>query len=119
MKKGCILKSIFFLTIFVAVTLYILQQKFGDLIDSPDTEFIQLFINNNITEKLEFIKDSPQKIDFEKMIENAKFGFEFIKELPSDQINKISETFYEIFSDSIITENELNYVRDLFKKIKK
>ncbi|MCH7973449.1 MAG: hypothetical protein IIA48_03855 [Bacteroidetes bacterium] len=119
MKKGCILKTIFFLTIFVAVVLYIIQQKFGDLIDSPETEFILPFINNNITEKLKFIKDSPQKIDFEKMVEDVKSGIEYIKELPSDQINKISETFDDIFSDSIITENELNYMRDLIKKIKK
>jgi len=119
MKKGCILKTIFFLTIFVAVALYIFKQKFNDFIDSPDTEFNLPFINTNITEKLKFIKDSPQKINFEKMIENAKSGLEFIQELPSEQIKEISKSFDNIFSDSIITQNELNYVLDLFKKIKK
>ncbi|HED08315.1 MAG TPA: hypothetical protein ENI57_09395 [Ignavibacteria bacterium] len=118
MKKGCILKSIFFLTIFVAVTLYVFKQKFGDLIAPPDTEFNLPFLNINITEELKFIKDSPQKIDFEKMIKNAKLGIGFIKELPSKEINKINKSFEHIFSDSIITENELNYMRNLFKKMK-
>ena len=119
MKKGCLLKTIFFLTIFIAVTLYVFQEKFDDLIDSPNTKFTLPFLNTSLAKKLDFIKDSPQKINFEKMIEDAKSGIDFIKDLPSEQINSISDKFDDIFSDSIITEKELNYVRELFNKIKK
>ncbi len=119
MKKGCILRLIFIATIVTAVALYLLQQKFGSLINLPQKEFVLPFTKTDLNKKLDFVKDSPEKINFEKIIEDAKTGIDFIKDLPSDQINNLSETFDNIFSDSIITEKELNYVRELFKKFKK
>lgn len=119
MKKGCLFRSIILITIFVAIVLYFFQQKFGDLINLPNKEFVISFLKTDINKKLNFVKDSPQKINFEKMIENARSGLDLIKGLSTDQINDIRDKFDDIFSDSIITQKELNYVRELFKKLKK
>ncbi len=119
MKKGCIFRSIIFITIFVAVALYVFQQKFGGILNLSHNEFVLPILQTDLIDKLKLVKDSPQKINFENMINDAKSGIDFIKELPSEKIDEINETFVNIFSDSIITEKELNYVRELFKKIKK
>jgi len=119
MKKGCLIRLIIMSTIFVAIALFYLQQKFDNIFDLPKQEFVLQNLRNEIDKKLDFVKDSPQKINLEKIVDNAKTGLGFIKDLPTDQINNIRDKFDEIFSDSIITQKELNYVRQLFKKLKK
>ena len=43
---------------------------------------------------------------------------DFFRKKASERMKKLNETFDDMFSDSIITEKELNYVRNFFKKIK-
>jgi len=119
MKKGCFLKLIFFTVIILAIGLYLFQQKFDDILSTNNSEFNIPYINIDISDKLKFIKETPEKLGFEKFISEAKSNYNKIKDIPVDQIENISEKIEEILRDSIITEKELNYIRNKFNSLKK
>lgn len=119
MKKGCFFRLIFFIIIVLAIGLYIFQQKYGNIFSSNDTDHNLPFVNLDISSKLEFIKDTQEKLDLEKLLDDAKSNFDKIKDLPAEQIKNISESLDDIFQDSIITEKELNYIRDKINNLKK
>ena len=119
MKKGCFLKLIFFSVIIIAIALYFFQQKFNNILTADNTEFNLPFINIDISDKLKFIKKTPEKLDFEKLISEIKSNYDNIKDILSDQFENITETIEQAFKDSIITEKELNYIRNKFNSLKK
>jgi len=119
MKKGCFFRLIFFIVVVIAIGLYIFQQKYGNIFSSKDTDNNLPLVNFDISSKLDFIKDTQEKLDLEKLLDDVKTNFDKIKDLPAEQIKNISKSFDDIFQDSIITEKELNYIRDKINNLKK
>jgi|GEM_PF-736295 len=116
MKKGCFIKIIFFVTILVAVIVYLIENNYTDLLLNPGKNIILTAIDNNWDEDFEYLKNSPEKDSLRTLL---KF---YIKELKSfgDINDERSEKFFDLFNgaidDSIITVSELSELTYLIKK---
>jgi len=116
MKKGCFIKIIFFVTILVAVIVYLIKNNYTDLLLDPGKDILLTAIDKNWDEDFEYIKNSPEKDSLRTLL---KF---YIKELKSfGEINdERTENFFDSFNDaiddSIITVSELSELTYLIKK---
>jgi hypothetical protein len=114
MKPGCFLKSIIFLTIIVAVILYIIEHK-SELFFNPGKKILtEVFMDNWETE-LNYVKDTPEKSELKKSliayIDSLKYD-----NIPEDTaLDKIVEMVKLASKDSIITGSELE---DISEKLK-
>ncbi|MFO7524184.1 MAG: hypothetical protein R6W68_01900 [Ignavibacteriaceae bacterium] len=114
MKKGCFIKSIIILTIFVGAISYIVQYKLDDWILNPAKKIFIPVIENSMKEKYEFIYDSPEKDSLISFISSFIENTDLLEEADSLKI-KLWSNINLIAVDSIVTKEELDYLYNLLE----
>jgi hypothetical protein len=114
MKKGCFVKSIVILTIFVAVLAYIVQYKFDEWIIEPGKKLLLPAVEKGFKDELAFVKHSTEKDTLLNLISSYIKSIDFKSaddSSKSDFWNKINE----IVNDSMVTKKEVEDLNNLFR----
>lgn len=114
MKRGCFIKSIIILTIFVGAIAYIVQYKLDDWVLKPTKKIFLPVIENSIKDKFEFINNSPEKDSLISLISSYVEKTDLLEEADSIKI-KLWSQINLIAVDSIVTKDELNYLNNLLE----
>jgi hypothetical protein len=112
MKKGCFIKVVIILTIVVASVTYIIQNKFNDFIFKPGKKIILPIFVNEFKNKLNAVKDSPQKDSLNLLLKNYIEHSKNISDLSDDSLKPLQIKINNIISDSIVSQNELQDIKD-------
>ncbi len=117
MKKGCFLKIIIILTIFIAVVLYIFENHFDDFILKPGENIIKDLVFNDINKKMEFVRNTPEKDSLKVLINRFVYN-KLHKEhkLNNEEFEDLIDSVSSALNDSVISINELDNLKSLFKK---
>jgi len=117
MKKGCFLKIIIILTIFIAVVLYIFENHFDDFILKPGENIIKDLVFNDINKKMEFVRNTPEKDSLKVLINRFVYN-KLHKEhkLDNKEFEDLIDSVSSALNDSVISINELDNLKSLFKK---
>lgn len=119
MKKGCFISAIVILTIIVAVILYIFQYHLDDFIINPGRKLIAEFIRDELESKMEFVKNSPEKMELKNLLKDVSENTELLKQFTKEEVNKITTLIESAIADSIIERDELENIKQIIKsKIK-
>ena len=116
MKKGCFLKFIIIFTILLAASLYVVQNKFEELIFNPGKELILKTFEDGWEENLNFVKESETKDELKSLLERYITKMKSAQNLSSDKTKEIAKNLESTFKDSIITPAELSNIRKLIEK---
>lgn len=112
MKKGCFIKSIVILTIFVASITYIVQNKLDEWIIKPVKKIILPMVENSFSKEFEYVKDTPEKDSVLIYIRDFFEGIDFKTGNDSSK-QEFWNAVKEIVSDSIITKLELEDLKKI------
>lgn len=115
MKRGCFITAIVVLTIFVAAALYVFQNHFDTLVLNPGKKWLAGFVRQDFEEKLESVKDSPERTELQKIIRDFSENTEAIKKFKEKDIKKLINTIENAMSDSLIQKSELEEISQLIK----
>lgn len=115
-KKSCFIKAVIIITIFVAATIYIIQNKLDDWFIKPTKNILITEAGKNWESETSHINDSVQKDSLRSLL---IYYFENIKSM-KDVVNldqeKIIEEFEVIIEDSLITDEEISKLTLLMHK---
>lgn len=113
MRKGCFVKSIVILTIFVAAVTYIVQNHFEEWIAKPGKKILVPYIENRFVNEFEFVLDSPEKDSLLSFISSYLQKMDF-----TDNKDSTKKEFFSrinlIVADSIVTESEIEEIKNIF-----
>ncbi|HSL88625.1 MAG TPA: hypothetical protein VK870_04950 [Ignavibacteriaceae bacterium] len=113
MKKGCFLKTIAILTIFVATIAYIIQNKLDDWIIEPGKKILLPRIEKGFTQELDFVTESVEKDSLFSIINNYLENIDFKKH------DSASSEFWieikKIISDSVVNKIEIEKLQQLIR----
>ena len=117
MKKGCFLKIIIILTIFIAAILYIVENHFDDFIRKPGEKIIKDLVFKDVNREMEFVRNSPEKDSLKVLINNFIYD-KIHKEhkLNTKEIENMVDSVKEVLKDSTISPAELENLTSIFKK---
>ena len=114
MKKGCFIKIIIVLTIIIAAILYILQNHLDDVVINPGKKLISDLIVGGIDDELNYIKETPEKDSLRFLLkEYLKDKISKTKEINTGDLNWIIDSIKVIVTDTLITQNNLNRIKEL------
>lgn len=113
MKKGCFIKSIFILTIFVAAITYIIQYKSEEWIIEPGKKILMPVLEKEYLKNLKYVKESPDRDSLFNLISLKLKEIDILKENDSLKINFFNKVNM-IVADSIVTSSELDEFQNLF-----
>ena len=111
MKKSCFLRIIIFLTILTAVILYLVTNKFNEVILNPGKSLIINQINRN----LNYVKDSPEKDSLQVLIKDYILGIKKVDSLSESSIGEFVDSLKVALKDSVIDNKEY---KSLYKILK-
>lgn len=114
MKKGCFVKFIIFLTIFVAAVIYIVQTKLDDWVLQPGKGVIKEVFNESWQKDMAYVKASAEKDSLYLMINNIIDSLD-IKNLSEKKLDNFSKLVEISTSDSIIDKSELKNLQNLLR----
>ena len=117
MKKGCFIKSIIFLTIIIAVVLYIIQHKFDEFVFSPGKAAAKEIFKVQWEEDLAFVRESDQKDSLKLILENYIDQLKWT-DLEEENNQYLIDKAETIFSDSVITSQEIDKIIEIIENIK-
>ena len=116
MKKGCFIKSVVIVTIFVGVIAYLIQNNFNNWFLEPGKKMLVQQIAENWKTEATFIKDSKQKDSVGILLQ---FYFKNIKTM-EEVVNLENDLFLseleEVIEDSVVTDNEVTKLTQILKK---
>jgi len=114
MKKGCFIKIIIVLTIIIAAILYILQNHLDDVVINPGKKLISDLIVGGIDDELNCIRETPEKDSLRFLLkEYLKDKISKTKEINTGDLNWIIDSIKVIVTDTLITQNNLNRIKEL------
>ncbi|OGU51462.1 MAG: hypothetical protein A2080_11150 [Ignavibacteria bacterium GWC2_36_12] len=114
MKKGCFIKIIIVLTIIIAAILYILQNHLDDVVINPGKKLISDLIVGGIDDELNYIRETPEKDSLRFLLkEYLKDKISKTKEINTGDLNWIIDSIKVIVTDTLITQNNLNRIKEL------
>ena len=115
MKKGCFIKSIIFLTIFVAMVTYIVQQKFDSWVLNPGKGIIKEVFDESWDKDMAHVKTSTEKDSLRILIKDYidRVSSEDMKD---DKIEQIKDMILNASSDSIIDRSEFINLRNILRE---
>jgi len=118
MKKGCFIKSVIAITIFIGVVVYIVQYKLEEWLTEP-AKYLQITqLAENWDTKANFIRDSIQKDSLGVLLSSYFSSVESME----DVVNWDEELFLiglqDAIDDSLITTDEISKLTLLLKKEK-
>jgi tRNA C32,U32 (ribose-2'-O)-methylase TrmJ len=111
MKKGCFIQIIVVLTIVTAAVLYIVNNKFDEIIFNPSKSLIV----NQITKDLNYVKDTPEKDSLRSLITNYINNLKSIKSISKEPIEKFVDSLKVALQDSIIDKREYKNLSKILK----
>jgi hypothetical protein len=111
MKKGCFIQLIIVLTIATAAVLYIVNNKFDDLIFNPSKSLIV----SQITKDLNYVKDSPEKDSLRVLITDYINNLKSVKMLSKEPIGQFADSLKIALRDSAIDKNEYKNLSKILK----
>ena len=116
MKKGCFIKSVVIVTIFVGVITYLIQNNFNNWFLEPGKKMLVQQIAENWKTEATFIKDSEQKDSVGILLQ---FYFKNIKTM-EEVVNLENDLFLseleDVIEDSVVTDNEVTKLTQILKK---
>ena len=116
MKKGCFIKSVVIVTIFVGVITYLIQNNFNNWFLEPGKKMLVQQIATNWQTEATFIKDSEQKDSVGILLQ---FYFKNIKTM-EEVVNLENDLFLseleDVIEDSVVTDNEVTKLTQILKK---
>ena len=115
MKKGCFLKFIIIFTIILAVSLYIVQNKFEEIFLDPGKKLLLRTLENSWENNLNYVKDSAAKESLKSLLENYISEMKSTQNLSSDRTKEIIEYLEIVFIDSLVNKTELASIRKLIE----
>ena len=116
MKKGCFIKAVIVVTIFVAAAIYIIQYKLDDWFSNPTKKFLLNQVVHDWENEVKNIDASVQKDSLRALL------IDYIENIKSmeDVVNLDRENFLKEFNlvieDSLITDEEISKLTLLLKK---
>jgi hypothetical protein len=117
MKKGCFLKIIIALTILVAAILYIVENKFDDLILKPGVNVIKNVVNDNLDQELIRVKNTPEKDSLKVIINDfLDNGVKKIHKVSDKMVEEMVDSIKYAVSDSVINKSELKNIKKMLKR---
>jgi uncharacterized protein YpmS len=114
MKKGCFIKFIIFLTIFVAALIYIIQTKLDDWILTPGKGLIREAFNESWEKDMAHVKTSAEKDSLYNMINDYIDSFS-TRDMAENGMDDFENLVKISASDSIIDKTELKNLRNLLR----
>jgi hypothetical protein len=116
MKKSCFLNAVIIGTVLIAVTVYIIQNKFDEWFLKPGKEFVLNEIIRNWDNDLKYVSASSQKDSLKNLmvyyVDNIKSLDDFVH---TDDKSFVNE-FNSVIKDSIISKDEISKLTLLVKK---
>ncbi len=117
MKKGCFLKVIIILTIFIAAVLYIFENHFDDFILKPGENIIKDIVFSNINKEMDHVKNTPEKDSLKVLINNIVHQkLQKEHKLDSKALENLIDSVETALNDSVISAVELDKLKLIFKK---
>jgi len=116
LKKGCFLKFIVIFTIFVAVVLYIVQNKFDEFLVKPGKKVLLQILNDKWDEELSYVKESDEKESLKKLINEYLTKVKSKEDLANDKTGLIIEQLGTTVQDSVVDAGELEKMRKLISE---
>jgi tRNA C32,U32 (ribose-2'-O)-methylase TrmJ len=102
MKKGCFIQIIIVLTIVTAAVLYIVNNKFDEIIFNPGKSLIV----NQITKDLNYVKETPEKDSLRSLITSYIKNLKSFKSISKKPIERFVDSLKIALKDSIINKRE-------------
>ncbi|MBT8378584.1 MAG: hypothetical protein KJN64_05095 [Ignavibacteria bacterium] len=120
MKKNCFLYVVFFGTIIIGSAIYLFENHFSDLFFEEGKKIIVGEIEKEWKKDFSYVQNSSEKDSLRILVKEFVLLFEDLDDimLESDKINNLAEDVSSSFEDSIITQDEIKLLSDLFLKVK-
>ena len=115
MKKGCFLKFIIIFTIILAVSLYIVQNKFEEIFLDPGKNLFLNTLEVSWENNLNYVKDSAAKEALKSLLKHYISKLKSAQNLSSDRTKEIIKYLETTFKDSLVEQIELARVRELIE----
>lgn len=116
MKKGCFLNIIIVLTIIIAAVVYIITQKFDEVIKEPGSKIIMNFINDDINKRLDGLPATPERDSLKSLIHSQLVNFNIFDKSGEKFLDDIKKRIDIVLEDSIITKEDLNLFNNFFDR---
>lgn len=102
MKKSCFIRVIIILTIITAVILYIINNKFNEVILNPSKQLLVSQINRD----LNYVKGSPEKDSLQVLIKDYITGIKHVDDLSDNNLRTFIDSLKDALKDSTIDSIE-------------
>jgi len=116
LQKGCFLKFIIIFTIFVAVILYLVQNKFDEFFVKPGKKILLSVLNEKWDEELSYVKESIEKDSLKILINEYLTQMKSKEDLTGDKTSAIINQLGTIVQDSIVDAGELLKMRKIINE---
>jgi predicted nucleic-acid-binding protein len=118
MKKGCFIKSVIAITIFVGVVVYIVQYKLEEWLKEP-ANYLQITqLAENWDTKANFIRNSIQKDSLGVLLSSYFSNVESMEDVVNWEEDLFLIGLQDAIDDSLITTDEISKLTLLLKKEK-
>ncbi len=124
MKKGCFIKIIIVLTIFVAAGLFVIQSYKGKIekfVFSKTKRTFKTLLVDDFNKKLSHIKNSPEKDSLEaymKVYFDKNFNkYKTYNEIAERKGDKVLTSLAEVLKDSVITKSDDERIKKLINDV--
>ena len=119
MKKGCFLKFIVIFTIFVAVILYIVQNKFDEFFIKPGKKILLSVLNDKWEEELSYVQENKEKDALKKLINDYLMQIKTRDDLSDDKTAALIEQLGITVKDSLVDVTELKKMQEIISNTSK
>ncbi len=116
MKKGCFLNIIIVLTILIAAVVYIITQKFDEVIKEPGSKIIVNFINDDINKHLDALPATTERDSLKSLIHSQLMNLNIFDKSGEKFLEEIKKRIDIVLEDSIITKEDLNLFNNFFDR---
>jgi hypothetical protein len=116
MKKSCFLNAVIIGTVLIAVTVYIIQNKFDEWFLKPGKEFVLNEIIRNWDNDLKYVSASSQKDSLKNLMVYYVDNIKSLDEVVHTNEKSFVKEFESVIEDSLITKDEISKLTTLVKK---
>jgi hypothetical protein len=113
MKRGCFLKTIAILTIFVAAIAYIIQHKLDEWVIEPGKKLLLPKIEQGFADEFDFVTESVEKDSLLSIINK------YVENIDFKKTDSASSEFWieikNIVSDSVVDKTEIEMLKQFIR----
>ena len=116
MKKGCFLRTIALIIVFIGIIAYLYKKYGSEIIESGKVQ-IKEFVAEEIQKSIDSITESVKKDSLQKSLDKLLDDIDAKNiELNSDDFDKLRERFSELIDSNKIDFQNIEELRDLIKE---